>query len=106
MGIEIKGETCKGMKGLIEESEKSIKKLKNNEMKNAGIIANDQRAEHYEISAYGTAVRYAKELGHDDMAKTLQTTLVEEYNADQIMNELSETRLNIEDIECTKWRSE
>jgi len=99
MGIEIKGETCKGMKGLIEESEKSIKKLKNNEIKNAGIIANAQRAEHYEISAYGTAVRYAKELGHDDIAKTLQTTLDEEYNADKILNELAENRLNREAIE-------
>src|SRR5690625_4592764 len=99
MGIEIKGETCKGMKGLIEKSEKSIKKLKNNEIKNAGIIANAQRAEHYEISAYGTAVRYAKELGHDDIAKTLQTTLDEEYNADKILNELAENRLNREAIE-------
>lgn len=29
----------------------------------AGLIAKAQRVEHYEISGYGTAVRYDKELG-------------------------------------------
>src|SRR5699024_11515672 len=84
IGIDVKGETCKGMKGLIEETESMMKELKNDEVKNAGIIADAQRVEHYEISGYGTAVRYAKELGYDDIAKTLQTTLDEEYHADKV----------------------
>lgn len=98
IGIDVKGETCKGMKGLIEETESMMKELKNDEVKNAGIIADAQRVEHYEISGYGTAVRYAKELGHDDIAKTLQTTLDEEYQADKVLNNLAEKRLNREAI--------
>lgn len=98
IGIDVKGETCKGMKGLIEETESMMKELKNDEVKNAGIIADAQRVEHYEISGYGTAVRYAKELGHDDIAKTLQTTLDEEYHADKVLNDLAEKRLNREAI--------
>jgi len=98
IGIDVKGETCKGMKGLIEETESMMKELKNDEVKNAGIIADAQRVEHYEISGYGTAVRYAKELGYDDIAKTLQTTLDEEYHADKVLNDLAEKRLNREAI--------
>lgn len=98
IGIDVKGVTCKAMKGLIEETESMMKELKNDEVKNAGIIADAQRVEHYEISGYGTAVRYAKELGHDDIAKTLQTTLDEEYHADKVLNDLAEKRLNREAI--------
>lgn len=98
IGIDVRGETCKGMKGLIEETESMMKDFKNDKVKNAGIIADAQRIEHYEISGYGTAVRYAKELGHNGIAKTLQTTLDEEYQADKVLNNLAEKRLNREAI--------
>lgn len=87
-------ETCKAMKGLIKEAEDFIKEVKDDDVKNAGMIAEAQRVEHYEISGYGTAVRYAKELGHTDIAKKLQKTLDEEYNADKLLNDLAESRLN------------
>lgn len=61
-------------------------------------IAEAQRVEHYEISGYGTAVRYAKELGHDDIAYKLQETLDEEYAANENLNDLAEDRLNKEAI--------
>lgn len=50
--------------------------------------------EHYEISGYGTAVRYAKELGHNKIAEKLQKTLDEEYGADEKLNDMAEQRLN------------
>tara|TARA_R110002012_G_scaffold11867_2_gene53113 strand:+ start:509 stop:991 length:483 start_codon:yes stop_codon:yes gene_type:complete len=94
LGIDPGGETCKAMKGLIKEAEDFLDEVKDDDVKNAGMIAEAQRVEHYEISGYGTAVRYAKELGHDDIAKKLQKTLDEEYNADEKLNELAEKRLN------------
>jgi len=60
----------------------------------AGLIAEAQRVEHYEISGYGTVVRYAIELGHDDVAVKLQKMLDEEYAADEKLNKLAENRLN------------
>jgi ferritin-like metal-binding protein YciE len=39
-------------------------------------------------------VRYAKELGHDDLAATLQRTLDEEYKADNLLTDMAEDRLN------------
>ncbi len=94
--IDPKGETCKAMKGLIKEAEDFLEEMEDgdDDVKNAGMIAEAQRVEHYEISGYGTAVRYAKELGHTDIAKKLQKTLDEEYNADEKLNDLAEDRLN------------
>lgn len=94
LDIDPKGETCKAMQGLIEEAESFMKEVKDEDVLNAGMIAEAQRVEHYEISGYGTAVRYAKELGHKNAAKMLQKTLDEEYNADKKLNDLAENRLN------------
>ena len=92
--ISANGETCKAMQGLIKEAESFIEEADDKEVMDAGLIAEAQRVEHYEISAYGTAVRYAKELGHNDIAKKLQKTLDQEYNADEKLNKLAEGRLN------------
>ncbi|TXE07766.1 ferritin-like domain-containing protein [Gelidibacter salicanalis] len=94
LGIDPKGEKCKGMEGLIKEAEGFIKEKKDEDVNNAGLIAEAQRAEHYEISGYGTAVRYAKELGHKSVAAKLQKTLDEEYGADEKLNDMAEDRLN------------
>jgi ferritin-like metal-binding protein YciE len=82
------------MKGLIEEAEEFLKEDASEEVRDAGLIADAQRVEHYEISGYGTVVRYAKELGHKDIAKKLQKTLDEEYDADNKLDKLAESRLN------------
>ncbi|WP_299392090.1 ferritin-like domain-containing protein [uncultured Gelidibacter sp.] len=94
LGIDPDGETCKGMEGLIKEAESFIKEKKDDDVNNAGLIADAQRIEHYEISGYGTAVRYAKELGHKSVATKLKKTLDEEYGADDKLNDMAEQRLN------------
>lgn len=96
LGIKPTGEECKAMKGLIQEAESFIKEDAEQDVKDAGLIAEAQRVEHYEISGYGTVVRYAKELGHQDIAEKLATTLNEEYKADENLNELAKGRLNRE----------
>lgn len=99
LDIDPKGETCKAMKGLIKETESFINEKKDEDVNNAGLIAEAQRVEHYEISGYGTAVRYAKELGHKKIASVLQETLDEEQGADTKLNDMAEQRLNRKAIE-------
>lgn len=94
LDIDPNGEKCKAMEGLIKEAEGFIDEAEDDDVMDAGLIAEAQRVEHYEISGYGTAVRYAKELGHDDISDKLQETLDEEYEADEKLNELAEGRLN------------
>lgn len=60
----------------------------------AGLIAEAQPVEHNEISGYGTAVGFAKKLGHVDIASKLQNILDDEYNVDNVLDKLAENRLN------------
>jgi ferritin-like metal-binding protein YciE len=94
LNITPKGVTCKAMKGLINETKSFIHMASSEEVMDAGLIAEAQRMEHYEISGYGTAVRFAKELGHHAIAKKLQETLDEEYDTDNKLDKLAEGRLN------------
>ncbi len=94
LGIKPTGEKCKAMEGLVKEAESFLKEDTEKDVRDAGLIAEAQRVEHYEISGYGTAVRYAKELGHDNIADKLQKTLDEEYKADNLLTDMAEDRLN------------
>ncbi len=98
LDIKPTGETCKAMKGLIEEAQAMIDEKADKEVKDAGLIAEAQRVEHYEIAAYGTVVRYAKELGHTKIAAKLQKTLDEEYKTDDALTALAEKRVNAKAI--------
>lgn len=92
--ISPEGETCKAMQGLIKEAKGFIEESNDADVMDAGLIAQAQRAEHYEITGYGTATRYAKELGYNSIATKLQKTLDEEYSADNKLTKLAESRLN------------
>lgn len=94
LGIQPTGETCKAMQGLIKEAESFLKEDASDEVLNAGLIAEAQRIEHYEIAGYGTVCTYAEELGHDEIAKKLKKTLDEEYSADEKLKSLAKNRLN------------
>lgn len=82
------------MQGLVKEAESFLEEDAEKDVMDAGLIAEAQRVEHYEISGYGTAVRFAKELGYDDIASKLQKTLDEEYKADDLLTNMAEDRLN------------
>lgn len=94
LGIDLSGETCNAMKGLIEEAEEFISENPELDVLDAGIIADAQRVEHYEISAYGTAVTFAEALNKNDAAKKLQLTLDEESAADANLNKLAIESVN------------
>ena len=60
----------------------------------ACLIAAGQRAEHYEMAAYGTLVAWAEAMGHTEAAKLLQQTLDEEKAADKKLSGLAENGIN------------
>ena len=96
LGIKPTGEKCKAMEGLVKEAESFLKEDTEKDVRDAGLIAEAQRVEHYEISGYGTAARYAKELGHNDIASKLKKTLDEEYKTDDLLTKMAESRVNKE----------
>ena len=96
LGINPTSTICKAMEGLVKECDHMIKQDTNAHVKDAGLIACAQRVEHYEISGYGTATKYAKQLGHTEIAQRLQSILDQEYNADNNLDKLAERRINAE----------
>lgn len=89
-----KVKVCAGMQGIIEEGSELVKEHEKGAALDAGIIAGGQRAEHYEIAAYGTIIAWAKSLGHDDVATLLEDSLNEEKAADEKLTELAEAGIN------------
>jgi ferritin-like metal-binding protein YciE len=89
-------QTCRGMEGIIEEGNKIMKEDMDPDVMDAAIIASSQKVEHYEICGYGTAKSYAEELGLTEVAQLLEETLNEEYEADVLLTQLAENRVNKE----------
>jgi len=65
----------------------------------ACLIAAGQRAEHYEMAAYGTLVAWARAMGHTEAADLLQETLDEEKATDEKLTTLAEGGINQEAAE-------
>lgn len=89
-------QVCKGMKGIIEEGEKIMSSDISPESLDAAIIASAQKVEHYEICGYGTARTFARELGMEQIARQLEQTLNEEYEADDVLTNLAVLGINEE----------
>jgi ferritin-like metal-binding protein YciE len=60
----------------------------------ACLIAAGQRAEHYEMAAYGTLIAWAQAMGHTEAADLLQQNLDEEKAADKKLSALAESGIN------------
>jgi len=81
---------CAGMKGLLKEGDEGLQKGLSGPLGDALIIANAQRVEHYEISAYGTAIAWARQLDLDEVADLLDESLDEEAGADEKLTAIAE----------------
>ena len=93
-GIKAAGKSCPAIKGILEEGEEGMKDAKDPDVLDAGMIADAQAVEHYEIARYGTMIAWANQLGMGDAANLLQQTLDQEYGADRLLTDLAEGRLN------------
>lgn len=94
LGVDVKGETCEAMKGLVREGEEAIKAESPDEIKDAALIAAAQRVEHYEMAGYGTAAYYATMLEEREVADLLNETLEEEKAADSKLNSIAKESVN------------
>ena len=107
MGEKPGGKKCHGMEGLLEENKEMMEEDAEPEVMDAGLIVGCQKAEHYEIAGYGSAVTFAKLLGNQEAARLLAQSLNEEERADKKLTEIAETTINVQaadesdDVEAT-----
>jgi ferritin-like metal-binding protein YciE len=93
---------CDGMRGIIAEAEALLAQAPQADpaVFDAALIAAAQRAEHYEIAAYGTLRTYAQTLGATEAVKLLQLTLDEEGETDRKLTELAQSTVNLDAAEA------
>ena len=89
-----RGKHCDGIEGIIEEGKSVMEEDFDDITMDACLIAAGQRAEHYEMAAYGTLVAWARAMGHTEAATLLQEILDEEKAADQKLTALAEGGIN------------
>lgn len=95
LGEPARGTTCAGIRGIIEEGDEHIGgDYGDDSLRDAAIIGAAQRAEHYEMGAYGTAIAHAKLLGLGQAVNLLEETLVEEKAADKKLTEIADDIVN------------
>ena len=96
LGVKTRTKPCKGMMGLVEEAEEVIEegKKKNDAAADLALIAAAQRVEHYEASSYTTARNLAQQLHNSMIVQLLTTSLAEEENADQLLNQVAQSLMS------------
>lgn len=87
---EAKTETCKVINGLTTEASDTIKDVKDPTVRDVALIGAAQEVEHHEIAIYGTLRTWANILGETDDVNILNSILVEEENADEILTGISD----------------
>jgi ferritin-like metal-binding protein YciE len=94
LGEKARGKQCDGMAGILEEAKSALEEGFDPVTLDAVLIAAAQRVEHYEITAYGTLITWAKTMGHADVARSLKQIIAQEESADRKLSALAEGGIN------------
>jgi ferritin-like metal-binding protein YciE len=89
-----RGKHCAGMAGIVEEGSEKLQEDMEGSVLDACLIASAQKVEHYEISAYGSAIAWAEALALNEVVEVLNETLEEEKAADEKLSALAESGIN------------
>ena len=106
IGEKARGKHCDGMAGIIEEGKNAMEEDFDESTMDAVLVASAQRAEHYEMAAYGTLVAWAKAMGHEEAARLLEQNLEEEKGADEKLTQIAESGINREAARAAHGREE
>jgi len=94
-GATVKAIECPAIDGIIEEADEVAGEVDDKSVLDAALINAAQAAEHYEIVRYGSLIAWARQLGRNDCAAILQTTLDEEKITDKKLTSIAEGRVNL-----------
>ena len=97
LDIQARPKPCKGMMGIVEEGEEVMAegKEKDEAAADLALIGAAQKVEHYEMSSYMMARNLAQQLHMAPIVQLLQTSLGEEENADQLLNQIARPLMTV-----------
>jgi len=95
-GHKPSGEFCKGMEGLIKEAKHHVteESFGDSDVKDAMIITQYQRMEHYAIAGYGCLETFARRLGLEEDADKIKSCLEATKDGDVFLSKLAEKEIN------------
>lgn len=94
IGKDAEPKTCDAILGITDEGAEIMKEYKGSPALDAGLLAAAQAVEHYEMARYGTLRTWALELGLNEAAGLLQTTLDEEQATDLTLTAIATSVVN------------
>jgi ferritin-like metal-binding protein YciE len=106
IGKEPRGRTSDAMNAIIAEAQRIIDEASNDAVRDAGLLAAAQAAEHHEIARYASLLAWAEHLGEDEIVELLSESLEEERHADEVLQSIAEGGVNATASERTEEEEE
>ncbi|MGG7033574.1 MAG: ferritin-like domain-containing protein [Flavobacterium sp.] len=100
-GLKASAKKCEAIDGIIRETNGLLQLTAKGNVRDAGIIASEQKAKHYEIASFGTLHAYAKTLGEHGVADLLATTLDVAKKTD-----IALTNIAVSAVNKQAWRAD
>jgi ferritin-like metal-binding protein YciE len=94
IGKKPRGKTCDAILGIIAEGQEIMDEVDGEALRDAGILAAAQAAEHYEFARYGTLRAWAELLGQEEAVELLSETLAKEKHADELLTSIADGGVN------------
>ena len=95
MGIKTQEKKCEAMKELVAEIRMVIKETElGSSTRDAALIMEAQKIEHYEIATYGGLVQFATSMGFETITSLLDQTLQEEKDSDILLSDIADKKVN------------
>ena len=88
--LKSKGRRCPAMAGLIAEANETLEEDFSDQLLDVGVITAAQKVEHYEMSAYTSAIALAQALDFEADVRLLERTLQEEEDTERQLSTLCE----------------
>ena len=82
--------TCKVIHALVSEAEDTMTDVTDAQALDVALIGAAQQVEHHEIAVYGTLKAWARLLGREDDYEVLESIEADEFNADELLSEISD----------------
>jgi len=94
LGADAKTETNDIFDEMADTVKDTIGDIDSPALRDAAIVMDGNKVEHYEMAVYGSLVSFAQQLGLQDAAQVLQQTLEEEKAADAKLTKIGESAVN------------
>jgi ferritin-like metal-binding protein YciE len=89
LGVPPTGVKCAAMEGLVREAKATSAEWDSSAVRDAAIIANEQRIVHYQIAGYGTAKAFAKAAGLADAVAPFDEMLRRAHDSDRMLTRIA-----------------